>query len=79
MKDVHTVSMILKDIDGEHLQSGNIQIKDIKILSELYGKSAVLIMYEELMSRDAIEREELRKQLAEARATIANHEGGHEK
>lgn len=56
MKDVHTVSMILKDVNGNILQTGSIQIKDIQILSELHGKSAVLIMYEELMSRDAIER-----------------------
>jgi len=53
---VHTVSMTLKDVNGNILQTGNMQIKDIKTLSELHGKSAVLIMYEELMSRDAIER-----------------------
>lgn len=56
MKDVHTVSLILKDVSGNILQTGNMQINDIKLLSELHGKSAVLIMYEELMSRDAIER-----------------------
>jgi len=53
---VNTVSMTLKDVNGNILQTGNIQIKDIQILSELHGKSAVLIMYEELMSRDATER-----------------------
>lgn len=53
---VTTVSITLKDADGNVLQTGNIQIKDINILSELHGKSAVLFMYEELMSRDAVER-----------------------
>ncbi|PKP53774.1 MAG: hypothetical protein CVT92_02260 [Bacteroidetes bacterium HGW-Bacteroidetes-1] len=53
---VNTVSMTLKDVNGNILQTGNIQIKDIVTLSELHGKSAVLIMYEELMRRDAIER-----------------------
>ena len=53
---VNTVSMTLKDVNGNILQTGNIQIKDIQILSELHGKSAVLIMNEELMSRDATER-----------------------
>jgi len=53
---VNTVSMTLKDVNGNILQTGNVQIKDINILSELHGKSAVLIMYEELMSRDATER-----------------------
>jgi hypothetical protein len=47
---VNTVSITLKDVNG------NVQIKDIEMLSQLYGKSAILIMYEELMSCDATER-----------------------
>jgi uncharacterized Zn ribbon protein len=53
---VNTVSITLKDVNGNILQTGNVQIKDIEMLSQLYGKSAILIMYEELMSRDATER-----------------------
>lgn len=53
---VNTVSMTLKDVNGNILQTGNVQVKDIEMLSQLYGKSAILIMYEELMSSDAIER-----------------------
>lgn len=52
----HNVSIQLKDVDGNIIQTGNIQMKDIQILSQLHGKSAVLVMYEELMSRDATER-----------------------
>jgi uncharacterized Zn finger protein (UPF0148 family) len=53
---VHTVSITLKDVGGNVLQTGNMSINDINILSQLHGKSAVMIMYEELMTRDAIKR-----------------------